>query len=106
MPEVGLEPTCPCGREILSLVRIPISPLRLGEDDRCWGEGESTARHIFAGVPRGLNFKGKRAFMRRASEKGVLCDTERRVRLRRAGRLDAQTLPRQARGRVGGRDSR
>ena len=28
MPEVGLEPTCPCERQILSLVRIPISPLR------------------------------------------------------------------------------
>ena len=52
MPEVGLEPTCPCGREILSLVRIPISPLRLGEDDRCWGEGESTGRNIFASLLR------------------------------------------------------
>ena len=28
VPEVGLEPTCPCERQILSLVRIPISPLR------------------------------------------------------------------------------
>ena len=28
MPEVGLEPTCPCERQILSLVRIPISPPR------------------------------------------------------------------------------
>ena len=28
MPEVGLEPTWSCPREILSLVRIPISPLR------------------------------------------------------------------------------
>ena len=28
MPEVGFEPTYPYGRQILSLVRIPISPLR------------------------------------------------------------------------------
>ena len=28
MPEVGLEPTWGCPRQILSLVRIPISPLR------------------------------------------------------------------------------
>ena len=28
MPEVGLEPTWDCSRQILSLVRIPISPLR------------------------------------------------------------------------------
>ena len=64
MPEVGLEPTCPCGREILSLVRIPISPLRLGLDDRCWGEGESTGQNIFASVVRGriLEEKGSRVF--------------------------------------------
>src|SRR5213076_1926922 len=31
VPEVGLEPTCPCERQILSLVRIPISPLRQRE---------------------------------------------------------------------------
>jgi hypothetical protein len=29
VPEVGLEPTWDCSRQILSLVRIPISPLRL-----------------------------------------------------------------------------
>ncbi len=28
VPEVGLEPTWDCSRQILSLVRIPISPLR------------------------------------------------------------------------------
>jgi hypothetical protein len=28
VPEVGLEPTWGCPRQILSLVRIPISPLR------------------------------------------------------------------------------
>lgn len=27
MPEVGIEPTCPCGRRILSPLRLPISPL-------------------------------------------------------------------------------
>lgn len=30
VPEVGLEPTWDCSRQILSLVRIPISPLRRG----------------------------------------------------------------------------
>ncbi len=28
VPEVGIEPTWDCSRQILSLVRIPISPLR------------------------------------------------------------------------------
>jgi hypothetical protein len=28
MPKVGVEPTWDCSRQILSLVRIPISPLR------------------------------------------------------------------------------
>lgn len=28
MPEGGLEPPCPCGRQILSLLCIPISSLR------------------------------------------------------------------------------
>ena len=27
VPEAGLEPAHPCGREILSLLRLPISPL-------------------------------------------------------------------------------
>ena len=28
VPKVGLEPTRPCGLQILSLARLPISPLR------------------------------------------------------------------------------
>jgi hypothetical protein len=37
VPEVGLEPTWGCPRQILSLVRIPISPLRREiSNDRGW----------------------------------------------------------------------
>ena len=32
MPEVGIEPTCPCERGILSPLRLPVSPLRHGAD--------------------------------------------------------------------------
>ena len=28
VPEVGIEPTCPCERRILSPLRLPVSPLR------------------------------------------------------------------------------
>src|SRR4051795_10988272 len=34
MPEVGLEPTSPQGQSILSRSRMPIPPLRLGQNDR------------------------------------------------------------------------
>ena len=34
MPKVGLEPTRPCGLQILSLARLPISPLRPGMRDK------------------------------------------------------------------------
>ena len=30
VPEVGIEPTCPCERGILSPLRLPVSPLRHG----------------------------------------------------------------------------
>jgi hypothetical protein len=32
VPEVGIEPTCPCERGILSPLRLPVSPLRHGRD--------------------------------------------------------------------------
>jgi hypothetical protein len=32
VPEVGIEPTCPCERRILSPLRLPVSPLRLIEE--------------------------------------------------------------------------
>lgn len=60
MPEVGLEPTCPCGREILSLVRIPISPLRLDVDDRGWREGASTGVRRGGAVPLMAHARGGR----------------------------------------------
>ena len=28
VPKVGFEPTLPCGNQILSLARLPVSPLR------------------------------------------------------------------------------
>ena len=46
VPEVGLEPTCPCERQILSLVRIPISPLRP------LGSGHDKAANTRRQIPR------------------------------------------------------
>jgi hypothetical protein len=50
VPEVGLEPTCPCERQILSLVRIPISPLRQRDEGK---DNKSNALRIAttAGCP-------------------------------------------------------
>jgi hypothetical protein len=49
VPEVGLEPTWSCPRQILSLVRIPISPLRRNFDDKVWKE-DGQGRAISTGV--------------------------------------------------------
>src|ERR1044071_8567487 len=63
-------------RQILSLVRIPISPLRLGMDDRCWGEGASTGvrpRRLFAEALEG----GLAVLLVVVDEHGALAGGER-----------------------------
>ena len=47
MPEAGLEPARPCGRGILSPLRLPISPLRQPVDPRV-GRGVSRSRPLLS----------------------------------------------------------
>ena len=37
VPELGIEPRCPCERGILSPLRLPVSPLRHGQRLYRWG---------------------------------------------------------------------
>ncbi len=50
MPRVGVEPTWDCSRQILSLVRIPISPPRRANmNDKTIGDGSSTEALVICG---------------------------------------------------------
>ena len=50
MPGPGIEPGCPCGHEILSLARLPVSPSRrAGRTERETGEPALPRRRSRAG---------------------------------------------------------